>query len=80
MLLPVIEIDIFNLVLENAKVSIKYKGNIKLVIYLMLFVFLFLRFLFYYRVINKTKVTYIIIIIFNRFLILHNLKIINFII
>ena len=67
MLLPIIEIDIFNLVLENAKVSIKYKGNIKLVIYLMLFVFLFLRFLFYYRVINKTKVTYIIIIIFNRF-------------
>ena len=56
MLLPIIEIDIFNLVLENAKVSIKYKGNIKLVIYLMLFVFLFLRFLFYYRVINKTKV------------------------
>ena len=80
MLLPIIEIDIFNLVLENAKVSIKYKGNIKLVIYLMLFVFLFLRFLFYYRVINKTKVTYIIIIIFNRFLILHYLKIINFII
>ena len=77
MLLKIIEIDIFNLVLENAKVS---KGNIKLVIYLMLFVFLFLRFLFYYRVINKTKVTYIIIIIFNRFLILHNLKIINFII
>ncbi len=31
MLLKIIEIDIFNLVLENAKVSIKYKGNIKLV-------------------------------------------------